>query len=131
MAERDLAAAERAVDGYDYAAAQLLLQALRDRLRNVETKPPKAFRRRLDRALVWTGVMSDWDAFRHGEATERVRREAWLRAELEQSGHLVSLLALGEREKRADGWPALIFGSTPCVAGERGRYDDAVARRRR
>ena len=128
MAERDFAAAERAVDGYDYAAAQLLLQALRDRLRNVETKPPKAFRRRLDRALVWTGVMSDWDAFRHREATERACREAWLREELEQSGHLETLVALGRREKQAEWVACADLWLNALRRGEQGRYDDAVAR---
>lgn len=128
MSERDLVAAERAVDCYDYAAAQLLLQALRDRLRTVETRPPKEFRRHLDRALIWTGVMSDWDAFRHREAAERAGSEAWLRVALDRSSHLEPLLALAERDKQT-GWGVCAdLWLNALRRGEQGRYDDAVAR---
>ena len=59
QAERDFAAAEQAVAGYDYAAAELLLRELRERLNKLATKPPKAFRHRLEKALGWTGVMAN------------------------------------------------------------------------
>jgi CRISPR-associated protein (TIGR02710 family) len=130
MAERDFPAAEQAVEAYDYAAAQLLLEELRQRLTQHGVKPPKAWSRRLEQALAFTGVMAQWDAFRHREAAQRAQAgESWLRGMLESSGHLRPLLALGEREKGKPSWE--ICGDLWLNAlrrGERGRYDDAVAR---
>jgi hypothetical protein len=98
MAERDFAAAEQAADAYDCAAAQRLLHELRYRLQKVAVKPPKAWSRRLEQALAWTGVMAHWDAFSHGAAAERAKSGA-VRSMLEASGHLEPLLALGKVKK--------------------------------
>jgi CRISPR-associated protein (TIGR02710 family) len=126
VAERDFAAAEQAVDGYDYAAAQLLIHSLRDRLQKTSLTAPGAWSRRLERALAWTGVMSHWDAFNHREA---LRRASKIEAMLEASEHLAPLRMLGEREKGRPGWDICTdLWLNALRRGERGRYDDAVAR---
>jgi CRISPR-associated protein (TIGR02710 family) len=129
LAERDFAAAEQAVDGYDYAAANAMLNALRNRLENIGTRPPKAWRSRLNQALAWTGAMAQWDAFDHRNAARRVRGDAALKDMLTATGHLQPLLALAEAGKDRPGWD--ICADLWCNAlrrGERGRHDDAVAR---
>jgi CRISPR-associated protein (TIGR02710 family) len=127
VAERDFVAAEQAVAGYDYAAAEMLLWELRERLNTLATKPPKAFGRRLEEALRWTGVMAHWDAFAHREAAQRARGP--VREMLEASGHLEPLLALSGREKGRPGWDICAdLWLNALRRGERGRYDDAVAR---
>jgi CRISPR-associated protein (TIGR02710 family) len=129
MAERDFAAAEQAVRGYDYAAAQLLLDDLNARLARLEVKPPKAWSRRLQRARAWTGVMAQWDGFNHREAAQRARAEASVEAALDASGHLRALIELGKREKGKPGWDICAdLWLNALRRGERGRYDDAVAR---
>jgi CRISPR-associated protein (TIGR02710 family) len=128
MAERDFAAAEQAVGGYDYAAARRLLLELRQRIEKLGAKPPKSWSRRLDHALAWTGVMADWDAFDHRAAARRARDSA-VGETLAASGHLQPLLALGEREKGSPGWHICAdLWLNALRRGERGRYDDAVAR---
>jgi CRISPR-associated protein (TIGR02710 family) len=129
VAERDFAAAEQAVDGYDYAAAQLLLHSLRDRLKKTGVKPPRSWSHRLEQALAWTGVMSNWDAFNHGEAAARQAREPAVRAMLQESDHLAPLLALSGRQKGKPGWDICTdLWLNALRRGERGRHDDAVAR---
>jgi CRISPR-associated protein (TIGR02710 family) len=130
LAERDFAVAEHAVEGYDYAAANLLLQNLSARWAKVGAKPPKAWRSRLDQALKWTGTMALWDAFDHREAAARARRgEPALRGMLAETGHLEALLALGERKKDQPGWDICAdLWLNALRRGERGRYDDAIAR---
>jgi CRISPR-associated protein (TIGR02710 family) len=127
VAERDFAAAEQAVAGYDYAAAHAMLLGLSDRLRKASVKAPPDWSNRLEHALAWTGVMSDWDAFWHRKAAgdARARRA---RLMLETSGHFGTLQALGERndEPRFDICADLWLNA--LRRGERGRYDDAVAR---
>jgi CRISPR-associated protein (TIGR02710 family) len=157
MAERDFAAAEQAVAGYDYAAAQRLLDDLHQRLRGGAATLPVSFCDRVESARAWTGIMANWDAFRHVRAGEFARRErkraqrnsnslglppvqaemarraqnraAWLAHSLSFSGHLAPLFALGQRPHGAPGWDLcadLWFNA--LRRGERGRYDDAVAR---
>jgi CRISPR-associated protein (TIGR02710 family) len=129
LAERDFAAAEQAVAGYDYAAARELLAALETRLDGVGTRPPKAWRRRLSRAFDWTSTMALWDAFDHREAAKRVRREPALRDMLATTGHLQPLQALDMAAKGKPGWDVCAdLWLNALRRGERGRYDDAVAR---
>jgi len=130
MAERDFAAAEQAVDGYDYAAAHRLLNELRNRLAGVGAKPPGPWRRRLEQAVAWTGTIALWDAFDHRKAAQRIRQgDSWLRAALVETEHLPALLALGQSEKRTPGWHVCADLWLNAIGrGERGRYDDAVAR---
>jgi CRISPR-associated protein (TIGR02710 family) len=128
VAERDFAAAEQAVDGYDYAAAQRLLHGLRARLQRAGVKPPKAWSRHLEQALAWTGVMSHWDAFSHGAAAQRAQ-DRMVASMLEATKHLAPLLAIGKREKGKPGWDICAdLWLNALRRGERGRYDDAIAR---
>jgi CRISPR-associated protein (TIGR02710 family) len=128
MAERDFAAAEQAVNGYDYAAANALLHDLRNRLQKVSVKPPTAWSRRLEQTLTWTGVMSHWDAFGHREAA-RWACEPAVKSMMEASGHLAPLLALARRERGRPGWDLCAdLWLNAQRRGKRGRYDDAVAR---
>jgi CRISPR-associated protein (TIGR02710 family) len=157
VAERDFAAAEQAVDAYDYAAALRVLDDLHHRLRRSTAKPSLSFCDHVEGARAWARIMADWDAFRHGRAAEAVRREQkrartkvnaldlhahaaemarraqsrsiWLSSALELSHHLVPLLALGEREHGVPGWDVCAdLWLNALRRGERGRYDDAVAR---
>jgi CRISPR-associated protein (TIGR02710 family) len=128
VAERDFAAAEQAVDGYEYAAAQRLLHELRNRLQKVTVKPPAVWSRRLERALAWAGVMSHWDAFNHHAALQRAQGDA-VGAMLDTSRHLAPLRALGKREKGRAEWCICVdLWLNALRRGERGRYDDAIAR---
>ncbi len=129
LAERDFAAAEQAVAGYDYAAARALLAALQARLDGIVSRPPKAWRRRLGRALGWTAMMALWDGFDHREAARRAKSEPELGNMLAGTGHLQPLLALGATAKRQPGWDVCAdLWLNALRRGERGRYDDAVAR---
>jgi CRISPR-associated protein (TIGR02710 family) len=157
MAERDFAAAEQAVDAYDYAAALRLLDNLHHRLRRTSTKPPVFFCYHVESARAWTRIMADWDAFRHGRAAEAARREQtrartnadtlnlhadaaemarraqgrsiWLSSALERSGHLDPLLTLGDRQEGVPGWDLCAdLWLNALRRAERARYDDAVAR---
>jgi CRISPR-associated protein (TIGR02710 family) len=130
MAERDFAAAELAVDGYDYAAAQQLLDELHNGIQKLRVRPPKAWSHRLQQARAWTGLMAHWDAFNHREAAKRARGgENWLRDMLTESDHLGPLLALGEREKGKPGWDICAdLWLNALRRGGRGHYDNAVAR---
>jgi CRISPR-associated protein (TIGR02710 family) len=129
MAEREFVAAEQAVDAYDYAAARRLLHELRGRLQRAGAKMPTSFRRRLEQALTWAGAMAQWDTFRHREAAQRARGSPWLERALETSQHLEALLALGERDQGKPGWDICAdLWLNARRRGERGRYDDAIAR---
>jgi CRISPR-associated protein (TIGR02710 family) len=129
MAERDFAAAEQAVAGYDYAAAQRLLADLSERLKNAAVTPPKSFRRRLEQASAWTGVMARWDAFSHREAARHARGSAWLRDVLAKSSHLEPLLDLGGQALGKPSWRLCAdLWRNAERRGLRRRYDDAVAR---
>jgi hypothetical protein len=129
LAERDFAVAEQAVRGYDYAAAQSVLDNLYQRVTKIGVKLPKAWSRRLQRARAWTGVMAQWDAFSHREAAQRARAEPSVKVALEASGHILPLLCLGERENGQPGWDICAdLWLNALRRGERGRYDDAVAR---
>lgn len=133
MAERDFAAAEQAVAGYDYAAAYTMLDGLNRRLRAARIKLPERFCERLETARGWTRVMAEWDAFRHADAADIARRAqnrgAWLGTSLATSGHLQPLLALGEREQGVPDWKLCAdLRLNALRRGDRGRFDDAVAR---
>lgn len=130
MAERDFAAAEHAVDAYDYAAAHRLLEGLRKRLATVPARPPAKWRQRLEQAVDWTGTMALWDAFDHRQAAQRVRKGGpALRNMLEATGHLKALDALAEGRKDRPGWNICAdLWLNALRRGERGRYDDAIAR---
>jgi CRISPR-associated protein (TIGR02710 family) len=73
--------------------------------------------------------MAQWDAFNHADAAERAQKEAAVAAALRGSGHLDPLRRLGEREK---GKPGLDICADLWLnalrRGERGRFDDALAR---
>jgi CRISPR-associated protein (TIGR02710 family) len=130
VAERRFADAEQAIAAFDYEAARLLLARLRQDLSNMRSQPSKPWRRRLDRAVAWSALMAEWDAFSHREAASRAQKDAaLLEPMLRASSHLQPLLALGSGQK---GKPDFLICADLWLnalrRGERGRYDDAVAR---
>jgi CRISPR-associated protein (TIGR02710 family) len=129
LAERDFAAAEQAVEGYDYAAAVLLLNALEERLANIGTKPPESWRKLFHRARSWSEAMALWDAFNQKKAQSRLQGYPPLKDMLEATGHLRPLLALAGRPKGKPDWVTCAdLWLNALRRGARGRYDDAVAR---
>jgi CRISPR-associated protein (TIGR02710 family) len=130
LAERNFAAAEQAASAYDYAAARRLLEALKKDVLKKPARPPKAWMRRLEQTLASAALFADWDAFNHREAAKRAENgSAALKTLLAAGGHLQPLIALGGSKKDqpsfhicADLW------LNALRRGERGRYDDAVAR---
>jgi CRISPR-associated protein (TIGR02710 family) len=78
----------------------------------------------------WTGTLALWDAFDHRQAALRVRKGGpALRAMLEATGHLTALDALAEGRKDRPGWDICAdLWLNALRRGERGRYDDAIAR---
>jgi CRISPR-associated protein (TIGR02710 family) len=91
-------------------------------------KLPKAWSSRLDHGLKWTGLMSEWDAFSHRAAAARAQDRTVARM-LQATEHLTPLLALGQLEKGKPDWDICAdLWLNALRRGERGRYDDAVAR---
>ncbi len=131
-ADRDFAAAAQAVKSYDYAAARRILDDLRRRLVKSHRTPPADWRKRFELAYRWTGALAYWDAFHHPQAWNSVQakdksQDSVLR-ELADSGHLEPLQDLASSKKEPSWRVCADLWLNALRRGERGRYDDGVAR---
>jgi CRISPR-associated protein (TIGR02710 family) len=129
--ERDFSKIGQAVAGYDYGAAFALADLLK---RQVESsKAPPAFRKTVIASRDWLSVMADWDAFRHKEAAKLARSSyengSKLGIALEEAGLLAPLLALADLSGTQPSWALCAdLWLNAGRSGQRGRYDDAIAR---